>query len=203
MRLQQRQARETGICPVREELYGQCFGMYATGRLKPQSTVIVFTLLFCSVHFHPILHSLVLLISFGIFLSSFLLCLFIDEIIRETTINCAERGALLLRIRDEIRMTLRAYQNLYESSIAFGMRKALMAEQKKSEFKAKIKLATAEVRELEKVADTLQNRCADLESSEKQRYAQDEEKHQQEVTKLKTVNDDLREQLENALSVKR
>ncbi|GLD97797.1 hypothetical protein PINS_up015688 [Pythium insidiosum] len=27
LRLQQRQARETGICPVREELYAQCFGM--------------------------------------------------------------------------------------------------------------------------------------------------------------------------------
>ena len=26
-KLQQRQARETGICPVREELYSQCFGM--------------------------------------------------------------------------------------------------------------------------------------------------------------------------------
>lgn len=28
MRLQQRQARETGICPVRRELYSQCFGMF-------------------------------------------------------------------------------------------------------------------------------------------------------------------------------
>ena len=26
LKLQQRQARETGICPVREELYAQCFG---------------------------------------------------------------------------------------------------------------------------------------------------------------------------------
>lgn len=26
LRLQQRQARETGICPVRRELYSQCFG---------------------------------------------------------------------------------------------------------------------------------------------------------------------------------
>lgn len=25
-RLQERQARETGVCPVREELYSQCFG---------------------------------------------------------------------------------------------------------------------------------------------------------------------------------
>lgn len=29
-RLQQRQARETGICPVRRELYSQCFGMLTT-----------------------------------------------------------------------------------------------------------------------------------------------------------------------------
>jgi len=40
------------------------------------------------------------------------------------TVNCAERGLLLLRVRDEIRMTIAAYQTLYESSIAFGMRKA-------------------------------------------------------------------------------
>ena len=26
LKLQQRQARETGICPIREELYAQCFG---------------------------------------------------------------------------------------------------------------------------------------------------------------------------------
>jgi dynein light intermediate chain len=26
--LQARQARETGICPIREELYSQCFGKY-------------------------------------------------------------------------------------------------------------------------------------------------------------------------------
>lgn len=48
-----------------------------------------------------------------------------DELIRQVTVNCAERGLLLLRVRDEIKMTLAAYQTLYESSIAFGMRKAL------------------------------------------------------------------------------
>ena len=48
-----------------------------------------------------------------------------DELIRQVTINCAERGLLLLRIRDEIHMTITAYQMLYESSVAFGMRKAL------------------------------------------------------------------------------
>lgn len=52
------QARETGICPIREELYAQTF----------------------------------------------------DELIRQVTINCAERGLLLLRVRDELRMTIAAYQ---------------------------------------------------------------------------------------------
>ena len=80
-RLQSRQARETGICPIREELYAQCF----------------------------------------------------DELIRQITIQCAERGFLLVRVRDEIKMTIQAYQTLYESSIAYGMRKAMQAEQNKAE----------------------------------------------------------------------
>ena len=37
-----------------------------------------------------------------------------DEVIRQVTIECPERGLLLLRVRDEIRMTIAAYQTLYE-----------------------------------------------------------------------------------------
>merc|ERR1712098_84385 len=59
-KLMERQARETGICPVREELHAQCF----------------------------------------------------DELIRQVTLNCPERGLLLLRVRDEIKMTIAAYQTL-------------------------------------------------------------------------------------------
>merc|ERR1711968_30757 len=87
LKLQQRQARETGICPVREELYAQCF----------------------------------------------------DELIRQITINCAERGLLLLRVRDEARMTISAYETLYESSIAYGIRKALRSEQLKADLNKRTK----------------------------------------------------------------
>lgn len=62
-----------------------------------------------------------------------------DEMIRQVTINCAERGLLLLRVRDELRMSLTAYQTLYESSIAYAMRKALEAEQGKSDMEAKVR----------------------------------------------------------------
>ncbi len=43
----------------------------------------------------------------------------------------------MLRVRDELRMTLHAYQTLYESSIAFGVRKALQAEQASFKFDLK------------------------------------------------------------------
>lgn len=38
-RLQQRQARETGICPVRRELYSQCFGKFIS--LEKSGVLIV------------------------------------------------------------------------------------------------------------------------------------------------------------------
>ena len=44
-----------------------------------------------------------------------------------------------MRVRDEIRGTIMAYQTLYESSIAYGMRKALMSEVRKNEMVTLIK----------------------------------------------------------------
>lgn len=148
-RLQQQQARETGICPVREELYAQCF----------------------------------------------------DEIIRQVTINCTERGMLLLRVRDEIRMTIAAYQTLYESSIAFGMRKALMAEHRKSELESKIKQLQVENEELEQQVHDLNQKCESIQKRETERREQTAQKHEEEVIYLKKANEQLKMSLENLLSV--
>jgi hypothetical protein len=52
------------------------------------------------------------------------------------TLDLPERGLLLLRIRDEIRMTMDAYRTLYESSISFGVRKQLQAEEGLPELEA-------------------------------------------------------------------
>ncbi|GLD99664.1 hypothetical protein PINS_up008390 [Pythium insidiosum] len=51
-----------------------------------------------------------------------------EELIRETACECPERGLLLLRVRDELRLTIEAYQTLYHNSIAFGRQKAVQAE---------------------------------------------------------------------------
>ncbi|NXN25463.1 IDLC protein, partial [Nycticryphes semicollaris] len=147
LRLQQRQARETGICPVRRELYSQCF----------------------------------------------------DELIRETTINCAERGLLLLRVRDEIQMTMAAYQTLYESSVAFGMRKALQAEQGKSDMEKRIAELEEEKRELEKQVSEEKAKCEAVEKRETERRQIEEKKHTEEVQFLKRTNQQLKVSKINAI----
>ena len=54
------------------------------------------------------------------------------------TIGCVTYHLSYLPSRDELRMTLHAYQTLYESSIAFGIRKALQAEQGKTDMEGAI-----------------------------------------------------------------
>ena len=147
-RLQARQARETGICPIREELYAQCF----------------------------------------------------DEVIRQVTINCAERGLLLLRVRDEVRMTIAAYQTLYESSIAFGMRKALTAEHTKAELNNKVRTLEAEREDLEGQVKELQERCESIKDREAKRREEDDAAHAEEVDKFKKINEQLKANLEAMLS---
>ena len=55
-----------------------------------------------------------------------------------------------MRVRDEVRMGKKALQGLYDSSIAYGMKKALVAEQSKADMQSKIKLLEKENKELER-----------------------------------------------------
>lgn len=54
-------------------------------------------------------------------------------------VNCTERGLLLFRIRDEIQATVATYRTLYESSIAFGMRKRLLTDKVKADMEKRVK----------------------------------------------------------------
>lgn len=151
LRLQQTQARETGVCPVRRELYRQCF----------------------------------------------------DEIIREVTINCTERGLLLLRVRDEISMSMDSYETLYCSSVAFGLRKALQAQEGKEKLHEK-------VLNLEAVKESLQNIITDMkikaEQAERRNIelrSSEEKKHAEEIAFLKKTNSQLKSQLEGIIAPKK
>ena len=124
-KLVSKEARDSGICPVREELYIQCF----------------------------------------------------DELIRQITINCAERGYLLVRVRDEVRMFKGALQLLYDSSIAYGMKKALIADQSKSQMNDKIKALEKENKELAKTIEELEIEAEEIVRKEEVERSAEIEKH--------------------------
>ena len=146
--IQSSQARETGICPHREELFAQCF----------------------------------------------------DELIRQITINCAERGFLLVRVRDEIKMTIQAYQTLYESSIAYGMRKALMAEQGKNEMTQNISDLESACKEHDQEIKTLQDTIEDIIRKDAETSERENKAHTDQVEYLNDLNADYKEELETLLS---
>lgn len=119
-----------------------------------------------------------------------------DELIRQITIDCVERGLLLLGIRDEISMTTKAYQTLYDSSVAFGTRKAIMADSGKVEFQGEIARLEGEKRELERQFNETKSECDNIEKREQERRAVDEKKRQEEIQFLKRTNQQLKQQVD-------
>lgn len=59
------------------------------------------------------------------------------QVCLQVTVNCVERGLLLSRVRDELKLTIETYETLYESAIAYGLRKAIGVEQKKTDAERK------------------------------------------------------------------
>jgi dynein light intermediate chain len=104
-----------------------------------------------------------------------------DELIRQITINCAERGLLLLRVRDEARMTITAYETLYESSIAYGVRKALVAEQKRIDLDAKLRELAMAKRELQQQVENLKHTIESTQARSIQKREAEEKVHAEEV----------------------
>ena len=137
-KIKEREAREKGICPVREELYSQCF----------------------------------------------------DELIRQVTIECPERGLLLLKVRDEIKDTISSYRTLYESAILFGIRKQIEPEVGKDKLKK-------EISDLEKKKVELINKKIALDNKIKVFDKENEERNKIENAKREEESAFLRQQNEN------
>lgn len=144
-KLMERQARESGICPVREELFSQCF----------------------------------------------------DEIIRQVTISEPERGLLLLRVRDEIKMTISAYQTLYQSAVTFGMRKQLQAEHGKAELENRIEELEEKKTKLENKVIELKSKIDAIDNRNKERKEIEQKKRDEEIEFLKYQESHLAKFLKN------
>lgn len=126
-----------------------------------------------------------------------------DELIRQVTVHCGERGQVLVRIRDELQATVGAYQTLYESGVAFGMRKALTSDRDKAELSAHAAVLEAEVGDLEATVAALEARAAELAAQEEgpgSAAAAVEAAHQAEAGALRAAIAATKEALETALA---
>jgi dynein light intermediate chain len=133
-KLSERKARETGICPVREELYSQCFA----------------------------------------------------ELIRHVALDSPERGLLLMRTRDELRMTIDAYKTLYSSSVTFGIKKQLRAEQGIPELQEQVDVMELEKAKLELEVQELRSKLEIIEKREAERKTADDKRRKDELEFLRT-----------------
>ena len=138
-KIKERQAREKGICAVREELYSQCF----------------------------------------------------DEIIRQVTIECPERGLLLVKVRDEIKMSIASYQTLYESAILFGIRKQLQTEAGKEDLKKRLKDLEDKKKDLIKKKSQLDNKLKSFDKTIAERNQIETAKREEESAFLRQQNENL------------
>ncbi len=91
----------------------------------------------------------------------------------------------MLRVRDEIRMTIDAYKTLYDSSITFGVRKQLQSEQGVDDMEGKIKELTDKKAELTNSVAELRDKVEVIEKREAERRALDQKRRKEEIEFLK------------------
>ncbi|KAM8871233.1 axonemal dynein light intermediate polypeptide 1-like [Spinachia spinachia] len=118
-----------------------------------------------------------------------------DELIRQITINCTEKGLLLLRVRDDIQKTFAAYQKLFESGYAFGIRKSLQAEVDKKDRSKTISDLEEENEELKNEVKKMRalNETTEKRNNESRRVRNKE--RNEEIELLKKSNKQLEKQL--------
>ncbi|XP_032877109.1 33 kDa inner dynein arm light chain, axonemal-like [Amblyraja radiata] len=110
---------------------------------------------------------------------------------------------LLLRVRNEILMTFAAYDTLYESSVAFGLRKALQGDLEKILLRQQIE---ALKQEITKVQNELSEMKAKYDAAEKrhaERKELDVKRHSEEIVTLRKINQQLKLQLEGVITYRR
>ena len=101
------------------------------------------------------------------------------------TLSEPERGLLLLRVRDEIKMTISAYQTLYQSSVTFAMRKQLQAEHGKADLEKTIEQLEHKMTKLENKVSELKSKIDAIDKRNKERKEVEGKKRDQEIEFLR------------------
>ncbi|BHF69248.1 hypothetical protein SprV_0301229100 [Sparganum proliferum] len=123
-----------------------------------------------------------------------------DELIRQLTIHCAERGLLLLRVRNEVATTIAALQSIYASGVVFGLQKSLAREADRNRQENRVVELENEIAQLKKrvKVEALNSRA--LEEKEANRLAAATRRAEEDVNFLRKGHEQLKAQLEDILN---
>ena len=99
-------------------------------------------------------------------------------------------------------MMKKAYKSLYDSSIAYGMKKALVAEQSKADMQARIQLLEKQNRELEGRTATMEEQISTMQKDTAAEYVKVNEAHEAVKKEIRTSVIKLKFELDKVLSLK-
>jgi dynein light intermediate chain len=108
-----------------------------------------------------------------------------DELIRQVALDGPERGLIMMRVRDEMRMTIDAYKTLFASSVAFGVKKQLQAEKGLPELQAEAEAMREEVKKMDLEVTELKAQIEIADRREAERKAADDKRRKEEQDFLK------------------
>ncbi|GBN77277.1 inner dynein arm light chain, axonemal [Araneus ventricosus] len=143
-------AREIGICPIRSELYEQCF----------------------------------------------------EELIRQEVVACPERGRLLRMVQLEARLSLSAAISCYESAVAYGIKKKLMATKEVSRLTEEVTQLLTRLSELEVDQQNLEYRAPKLKEIGEAREEEIQQNFHNEEAQIEKENEALVSQIMESIEVR-
>ncbi|XP_026190232.1 33 kDa inner dynein arm light chain, axonemal [Cyclospora cayetanensis] len=123
-----------------------------------------------------------------------------DELLRQVTIQCAERGLLLNRVRGELRSLIKSHRRLYESSAAFGVRKALLAEVEREAEEAKCTELENENERLQNEIEEAKRELAEVEAEHKRKIEVEKNEHESNIAALRRKAQKVKREIERLLS---
>lgn len=108
-----------------------------------------------------------------------------DELIRQITINCLQRGELLNHIKEQMKETINYYQKLYESSMAFAMRQVLREQKKRAKLEKREKDLLNEINSLKSAIDDKENEIKEKHKTFEEELNDRNQEHEELVKGLK------------------
>jgi dynein light intermediate chain, axonemal len=122
------------------------------------------------------------------------------ELIRISLIGSEERGLLLLKVKEEYERYIKTYRRLYESAVAYGVRKSLLVEVETSERAKKKEADAAKLKALTEELAKLEAEVKERKDSIATEKDQIKEERENKIKSMKSENGKLKEQLIQKIS---